>query len=183
MLVEITEDNFDVIIDIRYATDDNFTAKPVYSRAACFLHPEASEALKRAIDLAAKDDLRFKIFDAYRPLEAQQALWNHTPDPDFLSNPDGGACPHCRGVAIDLTLIDEDDNELDMGTGFDEFTPLSHHGNQDIPHKAQSNREYLKKLMLDAGWDFYTNEWWHYQLFNCREYELLSDKQANTNMM
>ena len=183
MLKEITDSEFNVIVDIRYSTDDNFTSEPVYKRAACFLHPEAAEALQKAVKIVDKEGLRFKIFDAYRPLEAQQALWNHTPDPDFLSNPDGGACPHCRGVAIDLTLVDKNDEELDMGTGFDEFTPLSHHGNTEISDEAQKNREYLKAIMLEAGWDFYTNEWWHYQLFNCREYPLLTDEQANTNMM
>lgn len=182
-LIEIKQPEFDVLLDIRYATNNNFTNKPVYSRPACYLHKEAAEALKRAIKLVSGDKFKLKIFDAFRPLEVQKALWSHTPDPNFLSNPETGSCPHCRGVAIDITLVDKDGLELDMGTEFDEFTPLSHHGNTDISPTAQKNREYLKEIMLEAGWDFYKNEWWHYQLFNCRDYKLLTDKKAGTAML
>ena len=70
-----------------------------------------------------------------------------------------------------------------MGTAFDAFTPLSYHGNRDISAVAQRNRALLLGIMTAAGWDFYRNEWWHYQLFNPRRYPLLSDSAANTNMM
>ncbi len=186
-LQKITEDDFDVTIDIRYATDDNFTGEPVYTPSfhqekICYLHPEAAECLKSAVAYAKPLGYHMKIFDAYRPTEAQWKLWNHTPDPDFLANPERGS-PHSRGVAIDLTLCDGKGNELDMGTGFDAFTPLSHHGNQEISAEAQKNRHLLMGIMTTAGWDFYRNEWWHYQLFNSREYTLWSDEEAGTSMM
>lgn len=182
-LVAIKKPEFDVELDIRYATANNFTGKSVYKSSGCFLHEEAAEALKRAIELAAKDDFRFKIFDAFRPLEVQKMLWDHTPDPEFLSDPETGSCPHCRGVAIDLTLIDGSGEELEMGTEFDAFTPLSHHGNEEVSGEAQKNREYLKDLMMKSGWDFYKNEWWHYQLFDCREFELLTDEAVGSGIM
>ncbi len=133
--------------------------------------------------LAAELGLRLKIFDAFRPLEVQQALWDHTPDPDFLSQPGIGSTPHCRGVAVDLTLVDAKGNELDMGTEFDEFTPKSHHGNIAISKEAQRNRFTLLGIMTSAGWDFYRNEWWHYQLFNARQYPALTDSQAGTGLV
>jgi len=182
MLTEL-HPSAELLIDIRYATADNFTGKPVYKAAKCFLHPKAAEHMEKAIALAAELGLRFKIFDAYRPLEVQQALWNHTPDPDFLSEPGVGSTPHCRGVAIDLTLIDKAGNALDMGTGFDEFTPKSHHGNTKISKQAQQNRFTLLGIMTAAGWDFYRNEWWHYQLFNARQFPVLSDKEAGTRLV
>ena len=182
-LIEITENKHNVIIDIRYASSNNFTGAPVYKRAACYLNNEAEIALKKAIKIAADKNLKIKIFDAFRPLEIQKALWNHTPDPNFLSNPETGSCPHCRGVAVDLTLLDKNGNELDMGTEFDTFSPLSHHGNNEVPPDAQKTRELLKKIMTEAGWDFYKNEWWHYQLFDCRKYPLFTDKDAGTGMV
>jgi D-alanyl-D-alanine dipeptidase len=182
-LVEIAPPLYDVDIFIAYATSSNFTGKPVYARPGCYLHADAAVCLTKAIELARTLGLRFKVFDAFRPSEAQWVLWNHTPDPDFLADPRRGS-PHSMGVAVDLTLIDGDGCELDMGTAFDAFTPLSHHGVLDISADAQRNRALLLGLMSAAGWDFYRNEWWHYQLFNPRgRYEVLSDSILPQPMM
>jgi D-alanyl-D-alanine dipeptidase len=183
ILVEITPPAFDVEVDIRYATDDNITGKPIYTRPACFLQKDAAEKMQTAIELAKAQGLRFKIFDAFRPTEAQQTLWDFNPDPEFLSEPGKGSCPHCRGVAVDLTLIDAAGKPLEMGTGFDDFTLKSHHGNGEVSLEAQKNRFLLMGIMTTAGWDFYRNEWWHYQLFEPRSYALLSDADAQTKMM
>jgi D-alanyl-D-alanine dipeptidase len=181
-LVPIAPPEFDVDLEIAYATADNFTGKPVYSRPGCYLHEVAAHHLKIAVDLAARQGWKLKIFDAFRPREAQWVLWNHTPDPDFLADPRRGS-PHSRGVAVDLTLVDETGRELDMGTGFDAFTPLSHHGNPGIGTEAERNRLLLMGLMTTAGWDFYRNEWWHYQLFEARDYPLFSDADLPEPMM
>jgi len=181
-LISISPPVFDVDIDIKYASPDNFTGKPVYCAAKCLLHPEAAEKLHKAIELAKPLGYRFIIYDAFRPSEAQWKLWKHTPDPEFLADPAKGS-PHSRGVAVDLTLLDGAGKPLDMGTKFDEFSPRSHHGRTDIPAHAQKNRMMLMGIMTAAGWDFYRNEWWHYQLFNSRSYPLLSDKEAGTGMM
>lgn len=181
-LVEIAPPAFAVTLDIAYATARNITGKPVYRRAGCYLHPDAAEKLSRAIALAKPLGLSLKVFDAYRPTEAQWMLWNAKPDPDFLADPRRGS-PHSRGVAVDVTLLDESGEELDMGTGFDAFTPLSHHGRMDVPLAAQRNRLLLMGLMTTAGWDFYRNEWWHYQLFESRRYPLFDDGQGAPPMM
>ncbi len=181
-LVALTQPAFDIDVDLAYATSNNFTGKPVYRRAAAFLHPVAAEHLQRAIRLAAALGLRFKVFDAFRPTEAQWVMWNHTPDPEFLADPRRGS-PHARGAAVDLTLIDGAGRELDMGTGFDAFTPLSHHASTAVPEAAQRNRFLLLGLMTAAGWDFYRNEWWHYQLFDTRRYPLLSDSVLSPGLM
>lgn len=181
-LVKIHQPEFDVEIDLAYATPNNFTGKPVYKNHVCYLHEVAAEALTKTIKLAQGMGYRIKIFDAYRPTEAQWKLWEHTPDPDFLADPRSGS-PHSRGVAIDLTLIDEKQLELDMGTAFDAFTPKSFHNSLEVSARAQANRRLLLGLMTASGWDWYENEWWHYQLNNPRAYRLLSDKEAGTNMM
>jgi D-alanyl-D-alanine dipeptidase len=181
-LVEIAPPAFDVEISLAYATPDNFTGKPVYRRALSYLHEEAAPHLSRAIVLAAQLGLRFRIFDAFRPSEAQWVLWNHTPDPNFLADPRRGS-PHSRGAAVDLTLVDGAGRDLDMGTGFDAFTPRSHHGALDITAEAQRNRALLLGLMTSAGWDFYRNEWWHYQLFDAKRLPVLGDDAVPGGMM
>lgn len=174
-LVPIAAPKFDVDVDLRYATADNFTGKPVYANAQAWLHVDAAKALAHAIELAASLGLRFKLFDAFRPSEAQWALWNFRPDPDFIADPRRGS-PHSRGVAVDLTLIDGATGaELDMGTGFDAFTTQSYHGDTTVSREAQRNRHILLGVMSTAGWDFYRREWWHYQLFDSRRYPVLSD--------
>lgn len=182
-LVQITPETYDVEVALAYATTNNFTGELVYlADAACYLHEKAAECLARAVDIARVQGMRIRILDAFRPTEAQWALWHHTPDPDFLADPRRGS-PHSRGVAVDLTLIDMYGNELDMGTPFDAFTPLSYHGNMEVSKEAQANRLMLMGIMTTAGWDFYRNEWWHYQLFNSREYALFSDKDASHPML
>jgi D-alanyl-D-alanine dipeptidase len=181
-LIAVAPPTFDVDLSIAYATPDNFTGRPVYARAASYLHPDAAEALGRAIAFARALGLRMRIFDAFRPSEAQWVLWNVRPDPEFLADPRRGS-PHSRGVAVDLTLIGADGRDLDMGTGFDAFTPLSHHGSLAVSPDAQRNRLLLLGIMTSAGFDFYRNEWWHYQLFDSRRYPLLSDADLPEPMM
>ncbi len=180
--IEIDPQTRDVEIALAYATAENFTGEPVYASAHCFLHKDAAALLDRAIDIASRQGYRFRIFDALRPSEAQWKLWNHTPDPDFLADPRRGS-PHSRGVAVDLTLLDGDGRELDMGTGFDAFTPMSFHGDGEIPADAQRNRLLLLGIMSTAGWDFYSKEWWHYQMFDPRSYPLVDDEMLPKPMM
>jgi D-alanyl-D-alanine dipeptidase len=181
-LIQILPETHTVELSIEYATANNFTGKPVYQEAACYLHPKAEKLLRKAVDLASALSMTFKIFDAFRPSEAQWVLWNHTPDPDFLANPNSGS-PHSRGAAVDLTLLDSSGHPLDMGTPFDAFTPTSHHGNMSIGTEAQRNRALLLGIMTTTGWDFYHNEWWHYQLFDARRLPILSDTVLKKSMM
>ena len=181
-LVEIAPSSHGVAIDLKYATAENFTGQPVYRRATCYLNPEAERLLRRAVELSALQGLKIRIFDAFRPSEAQWALWHHTPDPEFLADPRRGS-PHSRGAAVDLTLTDGSGRDLDMGTAFDAFTPLSHHANTGVSAAAQKNRYLLLGIMTAAGWDFYRNEWWHYQLFDSRRFPVLSDSVLPEPMM
>ena len=172
-LIAINQDNgFDIDLDIRYAGTNNVTGQKIYEAPHSFLHPDAANALRFAIELAKIQGLRFKIFDAFRPLAAQEFLFSKFPEGGFVSNPKSGSVPHCRGVAVDLTLVDQNGKELDMGTDFDNFTDLAKHGSTAISIEAQKNRYILFGIMMSAGWDFYRQEWWHYQLFNPRDYAL-----------
>lgn len=181
-LVEITERQHGVVIELAYATARNITGAPVYKHAICYLNDEAAGLLDRAVALARPLGLRLKMFDALRPSEAQWTLWNAKPDPEFLADPRRGS-PHSRGAAVDLTLIDAAGQALDMGTEFDAFTPLSHHGSIAVREAAQRNRFLLLGLMTAAGWDFYRNEWWHYQLFDAKRFPLVADAELPRPML
>ncbi|NCP62776.1 MAG: D-alanyl-D-alanine dipeptidase [Alphaproteobacteria bacterium] len=173
-----------LILDLAYATSQNFTGNPVYARSLCYLHKDAHEKLLKALEIANAQGYALKIFDAFRPQEAQEKLWAFCSDPTYICPPEKGS-PHSRGVAVDLTLVDQETGQdLDMGTPFDDFTVFSHHGNTDINQEAQRNRCLLTGIMTLAGWDFFKTEWWHYQLFQAREkYDLLYDKDLEIGMM
>ncbi|MES2961941.1 MAG: D-alanyl-D-alanine dipeptidase [Pseudomonadota bacterium] len=181
-LIEITEEKFDVILDLRYATSNNVCGHKLYASPFCYLHEAAIPHFEQAIKSAKNLGLKLKIFDGFRPLEVQEYMFNKFPSDDpkggFISNPTGGVIPHCRGVAIDLTLTDLDGNELDMGTDFDEFSELAFHNCYKISAEAQRNRLILLGLMSAAGFDFYSKEWWHYQLFKPREYEVVKTAEG-----
>lgn len=161
-------------IDLRYATSDNLTGKPMYRNARALLRAEAMQALKRCAAMAAAQGLRLRVFDAYRPVAAQWLLWNVLPDPDFVADPRTGPM-HSRGVAVDLTLADRDGEPLDMGTGFDDMTVQSGHGRTDIPVMAQRHRALLLGLMAASGFSHNPTEWWHYNLPDWQNYAPLND--------
>ena len=181
-LVKIKTKLYPIKIDLFYASKKNFTGKKIYKRKDCYLHKDAIPYFEKTIELANKLNYKIKIFDAYRPVEAQWILWDHTPDENFLAHPKKGS-PHSRGVAIDLTLTNKKFKELNMGTPFDNFTNKSFHGNATIIKEAQKNRHTLLEIMSDAGWDFYKKEWWHYQLFNSKKYKLINNRMLKKPIM
>lgn len=182
-LIDITPPAFDLVVELAYATASNITGRAFYrADARPYLHPDAAERLRTAIELARPLGLRLKILDAYRPVAGQWALWRASPNPEFVAEPTGGG-PHNRGVAVDLTLIDAQGRELDMGTAFDAMTPLSHHGRTDVPLEAQRNRLLLLGLMTAAGFEFYANEWWHYQLAGARDYAVVDQAELPSPVM
>ncbi len=179
-LFAVTPQTHPVIVDLAYGTIDNFCGKKIYTHPLCFLHVAAKTPFEAAIALALEHNLRLKILDAFRPQSAQEMLWQINPDPMYVASPHVGS-NHTRGIAIDLTLVNDQGQELDMGTPFDSFNDASHHGYQGLSAEASKNRYLLLGIMMSAGWDLYLNEWWHYQLFFPKDYPLItSDYQMMT---
>ncbi len=162
-MLRVTEDD-GVLLDIRYATAENLTGAPIYKRPIALLRPEAHAMLLAAAHRAAVLGLRIKVFDAFRPLEAQEALWKALPDPRFVSDPAAGRSLHPRGIAVDLTLVDQAGAELDMGTGFDDMTDASARAALNLSPEAIRNRTLLLGTMAAVGWESIESEWWHYQV-------------------
>jgi D-alanyl-D-alanine dipeptidase len=83
------------------------------------------------------------------------------PDPHYVANPKNGSM-HNRGVAVDLTIVDKNGKELDMGTPFDYFGKKAYHAYRKLPDTVKKNRLFLKNLMQKYGLEPITSEWWHY---------------------
>ena len=185
-LVEITQKEFGVFLDLRYATTNNVCERVLYKSTKCFLHPEAAERLEMATNIAKESGYGIKIFDGYRPLPVQKFMYDAFPieegEEGFISNPATGAIPHCRGIAVDLTLTDENGDKIDMGSDFDEFSSLAFHDCDDVSEDAKRNRIKLLEIMTEAGFDFYSKEWWHYQLFKPREFEIVENFAGMSNI-
>ena len=170
-LIEINKNKFDVDIDLRYSTKNNITGRKIFRENRCLLNDHAAQKLLFASQISKSFGYRLKVFDAYRPQYVQEALWHHSPNPEFLSDPKKGS-PHTRGVAVDVTLT-QDSIELDMGTDFDDFTDKAFHLSENVSIESRKNRSLLLSIMTLAGFDFYQKEWWHYQLFKPRRYPLI----------
>ena len=180
-LIEITEDKYDISIELEYAKNINVTGKKIYKNNKCFIHKDTLPKLLSAICLAKALGYKFKIYDAYRPSLAQEILWEFYPDKNFITPPHIGS-PHTRGIAIDLTLM-RNNKIIDMGTSFDYLYESSYHGNTKVSVAAQKNRLILLGIMTASGWDFYKNEWWHYQLHNSKNWPLILNKEIQTKIM
>ncbi len=153
-----------IALDIRYATEDNFVGEPLYPCARCFLRPEAAAAVVKAHQALQEAGYGgLKLFDCYRPTPIQARLWEITPDPRAVAPPSKGSM-HNRGLAIDLTVIDREGNELDMGTAYDAFSERSYHGFRGLSAEVRDNRKVLLGAMEDAGFRPLRTEWWHYTL-------------------
>ena len=150
------------ILDLRYATENNFTKQQIYDCARCFLRPVVTKQLLGFREhMMNKHQLGIILYDCYRPRPAQQKLWDIVPDEKYVGNPAKGSM-HNRGMAVDIGLIDKDGNILDMGTEFDHFGKASFHSATNISKEAIENRKLLKKEIGRYGFKPITSEWWHY---------------------
>ncbi|HET9136518.1 MAG TPA: M15 family metallopeptidase [Candidatus Kapabacteria bacterium] len=163
-----------VTIDKRYATTNNCCGRILDSTKFCILRDIAYKKLEAACSILQKEHpgWKFIVFDAYRPLSVQKQLWDHvkgTPYARYVAYPLNGSL-HTMGLAIDLSIIDEDGKPLDMGTGFDEFTPLAAPRNEaeylrtkKLSQEQYQNRLILRRIMQRAGFIQLQSEWWHYE--------------------
>lgn len=157
---ELTAEN-GYVIDIRYATTNNFVKTAMYPCARLFLRPEVALALNRVRDRVKNESCRLKLFDGYRPRPVQYKLWKKVPNPDYVTDPAKGSM-HNRGLAIDLTLTDMYGTELDMGTPYDFFGPEAHQDYTKLSSMILSRRQLLKSAMEAEGFQSIRTEWWHF---------------------
>jgi D-alanyl-D-alanine dipeptidase len=172
-LVNIQELDSTILIDVRYATKNNFTGQKLYETDKVYLIKEAAQDLVKANKyLKEKYNLRLKIYDGYRPLSVQKKMWAIMPDDRYVANPAKGS-RHNRGCAVDLTLVDSLGNELDMGTPYDDFTEKSHIDYKNLPPEVLRNRRILQEAMTKFNFTPMRTEWWHFDYKGWEKYPIL----------
>ncbi len=161
-LVRVTDYIPDAKIDIKYATTDNFTGGKIYDFDDAYLRYGTVMKLKKAADALRKQGYLILIWDGYRPQKAQFTLFENTPDPTYVSDPNKGFSSHSSGGTVDITLVKLDGTAVEMPSGFDEFSAKADRSYSDVSKTAAENSKLLEKAMQDAGFKGYSKEWWHY---------------------
>ena len=159
-------------VELRYMTKYNGVGRAVYPKGSrCLLRRGVVERLCRVQKRLAPQGLGLKIWDGYRPLSAQRALWEIKPDSRFVAPPSRGS-KHNRGAAVDLTLVDRQGKELAMPSDFDTFSVKAHPDYQGGTREQRHNRDVLHKAMTAEGFQTAKYEWWHFHDPDWRRYRL-----------
>ncbi len=151
----------DAIIDLRYATANNFVGRPLYpADARCLVHESLAEGLATAAEELRPDVLVF--WDCYRPHEVQVEMFQAVPNPAWVARPGPYARSHEAGRSVDVTIA-SGGALVDMGTDHDDFTPRSlAYATEGVSPLAQANRARLREAMAAGGFTVYLGEWWHF---------------------
>lgn len=152
----------DIFVELRYATTNNFTGQQIYQFHDVWLR---YGTVKKLMDVQAtlrQQQLYLKIWDGFRPPAAQFKLWEVYPDSTYVSNPNTGFSSHSRGNTVDLTMVYADGTEVQMPTGFDDFSTLADRDYSDCPEDAAANALTLENAMKHSGFKPYKGEWWHF---------------------
>ena len=175
-LVRVQDMDPSIILDLRYATENNFTRKKIYPVSVCALRKETAQKLAAANAEFKKGGYRIKIWDAYRPPYVQKIFWDLVHDDRYVADPHKGGSKHNRGGAVDLTLVDSTGQEIEMPSGFDDFSEKASPNNPSMSAQARKNVDYLSQVMVKHGFVPYEHEWWHFDDSDWRNF-LLVDVQ------
>jgi len=160
--VRLKDLSADFVYELKYATPDNFLKQAVYDCGECYLRKSTAEALVKANEAFKQLGYRIKLFDCYRPLSVQKKMWKILPGTHYVANPAKGS-KHNRGAAVDLTLVDAQGKELNMGTPFDFFGKEAHHTYTEHSKEVLENRKLLKETLDKYNFKSIYSEWWHYE--------------------
>ena len=167
-LIRLLDIDEDFIIDLKYATEDNFTGKKIYNSSECYIDRHTAEILIKARDIFKKDGYRVKVFDAYRPIRDKAKFWEVLPDDNLVARPPDMSKitkfrpTHMNGLCVDVTLTDMKGNEIEMPTAFDDLTEKASLAYPGHTETGRKNGEYLKQVMESVGFLAYDGEWWHF---------------------
>ena len=170
-LIDIREVLPDVRLDIRYATENNFTGKVLYPEARCILRREVAEALGKVQADLNRLRLELVIYDCYRPLSVQRKMWEIMPDENYVANPEKGS-RHNRGAAVDVGLYDDYGKRVKMPTEFDDFSERAHHNYIDLSADILISRQNLRTMMEKNGFAALPSEWWHYDFLGWQRFPI-----------
>jgi len=164
-LVDVRTAVPDAILDLRYATTNNFTKVRLYPRdARCLVHEDLVTGLRHAASVLRKKGYRLVFWDCYRPREVQEHMFEVVPDPAWVARPGPYARSHTAARSVDVTIAHRDGEYLDMGTDFDSFTPqATAYATDGVTARQRANRKILREAMQsDPTLTIYDGEWWHF---------------------
>ena len=172
-LIDIRSIAPDIMLDMRYATTNNFLKQAVYSKARCLLRDPVARSIQRAQEDLKIQGYGLKIYDCYRPLSVQKAMWKIFPDGRYVANPATGS-RHNRGAAVDVTLVDSQGRDLEMPSEFDDFSDRAHRNSSAMTDTARKDVQILTTALEAQGLTTIDSEWWHYDGPNWRQYGILN---------
>lgn len=152
----------DIVVELKYAAEDNFTGQVIYDFQEAYLRYGTVKKLMAVQEELREQKLSLKIWDGFRPPAAQFKLWEICPDPIYVANPNKGFSSHSRGNTVDVTLVDENGQEIEMPTGFDDFSQLADRDYSDCSFDVMLNALLLEQTMERHGFTGYNGEWWHF---------------------
>ena len=152
----------DIYVELKYNTEKNFTGQKIYDFSEAYLRYGTVKKLVCVQKDLQELGLSLKIWDAFRPTEAQFDLWEVCPNSTYVANPNKGFSSHSRGNTVDITIVDAEGNELVMPTEFDDFSVLADRDYNDCTKEATTNAKLLEQIMIDNGFKPYFGEWWHF---------------------
>ena len=154
----------DIYVELMYATENNFTGVRIYDFTDAYLRYGTVKKLANVQKELKEQGYRLKIWDAYRPFEAQQKLWEVYPDPNYVANPANGMKKHNLGGTVDITMVAADGSVISMPTEFDDFSLKADRDYSDIEdEEAVKNVMILQNAMENNGFTGYQGEWWDYR--------------------
>ncbi len=172
-LIELKKHIPGLILDIRYATKNNFMHEIMYKQARAFARKPVADALKLIQKELASHGYGIKVFDAYRPYAVTRAFYEKASDKNFVANPAKGS-KHNRGCAVDITLIDlKTKQEIPMPTPYDSFEEAASPSYNNLPSHIIKNRDFLIIIMQKYGFRVIPNEWWHFDFVGWENYDLM----------
>lgn len=163
----------EIVLDIRYATTNNFTGEQIYTEPKAFVRQPVAKALANVQKSLNEKGLGLLVYDAYRPYAATVKFYEVYRDTTFVASPYSGS-RHNRGAAVDVSLIDlKTGEEIDMPTVFDSFSDTAAPNFPDISSKKKRNRNLLIETMEANGFTVYPSEWWHFDYQGWDRYDLM----------
>ena len=170
-LIEVTSEKVPgLVLEIRYATEQNITGKKIYVDRRAWLREETIRKLAQVARELEEKGYRLVLWDGWRPASAQKALWAAKPDGRFLTPPNR-ISRHTRGTSVDVSLADRNGKTLEMPSDHDEFTDRADEDFCDVPKEVAQRARLLRKAMFRAGFSGVPDEWWHYDLRDWASYE------------
>jgi len=173
--VDVFVVNSNIVVDMQYAKENNFTGKVIYTSNKCFVLKTVAEKLNKVQKELENQNLGLKVLDGFRPMTAVKKFWEAYPNPKYVSHPEKGGRRHTRGTAVDVTLVDKDGKEIKMPTEFDDFTEKAGSEAKNVSVEAKKNRETLKAVMKKFGFEPLSAEWWHFDLKGWKNHEVLTE--------